>query len=198
MSHHARQTLSTLEEHIMASIHARFDVKTKESGWVPFCTMDGSDPAAFLASVNIAESGFVRMYGRDNVMVVWVTDSGDMPKEPQKTASPGVDAAEQAMRAARDFVAWINTEADIPEGYQFHLDTPGQKYVRIYFTTHTDKDTGKRRGASAHAFVDIATGDLLKAASWKAPAKGARGNLVTDMDEVKERFTWAGGYLYLR
>ena len=29
----------------------------------------------------------------------------------------------------------------------------------------------------AHSFVDIATGDVLKPASWKAPAKHSRGNI---------------------
>jgi len=32
-------------------------------------------------------------------------------------------------------------------------------------------------GESAWAFVDTMTGDVLKPASWKAPAKHARGNL---------------------
>jgi hypothetical protein len=30
---------------------------------------------------------------------------------------------------------------------------------------------------SAHSFVDCATGDVLKAAGWKVPAKHARGNI---------------------
>lgn len=33
------------------------------------------------------------------------------------------------------------------------------------------------KGGSVHCFVDKKTGDVLKAASWKAPAKGARGNI---------------------
>ena len=32
-------------------------------------------------------------------------------------------------------------------------------------------------GTSAHLFVDKRTGDVLKSASWNAPAKGARGNI---------------------
>lgn len=100
--------------------------------------------------------------------------------------------------AADEFVAWINAEADIPAGYAWHVDTPGRKFVRIVMTTHTDATTGKRRGATVHAFVDLTTGDLLKAAGWKAPAKGVRGNILTGQDEVRERFTWSGGYLYIR
>lgn len=33
------------------------------------------------------------------------------------------------------------------------------------------------RGDSVHCFIDRDTGDVLKAASWKAPAKHARGNI---------------------
>ncbi len=33
------------------------------------------------------------------------------------------------------------------------------------------------RDNSAHAFIDRTNGDVLKPASWKAPAKHARGNI---------------------
>ena len=35
-------------------------------------------------------------------------------------------------------------------------------------------------GTSVHCFVEIATGDIYKAAGWNAPAKGVRGNLKND------------------
>ena len=35
-------------------------------------------------------------------------------------------------------------------------------------------------GASAYGFIDLSNGDLLKAASWKAPAMHARGNIFAD------------------
>ena len=41
----------------------------------------------------------------------------------------------------------------------------GKRYIRI---------TCDR---SVHAFVDKTNGDVLKPASWKAPAKHARGNI---------------------
>lgn len=57
------------------------------------------------------------------------------------------------------------------------------------------------RLSSIHAFIDIETGDLLKPASTKAPAKGARGN-VTDEAFMKKlkggKFDKYGGHLYLR
>ena len=41
----------------------------------------------------------------------------------------------------------------------------GRRYIKVI------------RGGSVHCFVDRTNGDVLKAASWKAPAKHARGNL---------------------
>jgi hypothetical protein len=45
----------------------------------------------------------------------------------------------------------------------------GFKYTRI-----VREGPGER---SAYCFIDIKTGDVLKAASWMAPAKGARANI---------------------
>jgi hypothetical protein len=47
-----------------------------------------------------------------------------------------------------------------------------------------------------HCFVDVTNGDILKAVSWKAPAKGARGNVLT-YGEVSEAVS-AYGANYLR
>jgi hypothetical protein len=102
--------------------------------------------------------------------------------------------------AAQSFVDWINdlprdgsqgTGPSIPEGYVWSLDRPGAKVVRIVVERHGSK--------SVHAFVDLATGDLYKAAGWKAPAKGARGNIATadGLADVQARFNWSGGYLYI-
>jgi hypothetical protein len=51
---------------------------------------------------------------------------------------------------------------------------------------------------SVHGFIDKNNGDLYKAASWKAPAKGVRYNLVDDIEKLKIIADWAGGYLYRR
>ena len=96
------------------------------------------------------------------------------------------------LEATEAFVRWINEEADIPEGYRFEVGKPGQKYVRIVMFAPGD------RGGSVHAFVNLSNGDLLKSASWSRPAEHSRGNLVTKLEDAKNRFDWAGGYLYLR
>jgi len=50
----------------------------------------------------------------------------------------------------------------------------GPKYSRI-----TRKDEGSKYGGSAHHFIDRTNGNILKAASYKGPAKNfARGNVV--------------------
>ena len=75
----------------------------------------------------------------------------------------------------------------------FEVDPKGRKYIRIV-------QVGRGGGASVHAFVDAATGDLLKDAGWAGPAKGARGNIMDDADleAIVARADQFGGYLYAR
>ena len=94
-------------------------------------------------------------------------------------------AVMQAIDAYCDFAT---THPDTPDGYSYEPDTPGKNVTRIVMVT-----PGQRM---CHAFVDNLTGDLLKAAGWKAPAKGARGNLVHGMADVEARFHWTGRHLY--
>lgn len=47
----------------------------------------------------------------------------------------------------------------------------GTKYAKIV-TVHP-----KSVGGSAYCFIDLTNGNILKAASWKTPAKHARGNI---------------------
>ena len=51
---------------------------------------------------------------------------------------------------------------------------------------------------SVHAFIDKKSGEVYKAASYKAPAKGVRFNLliIEEREFVLENCDWAGGYLY--
>ena len=74
--------------------------------------------------------------------------------------------------------------------YEFEIES-GRKYHKIIMVT----DDGSR---SVHAFVDKKTGELYKAASYKAPAKGVRFDLriIEQRDMVLKNCDWAGGYLY--
>ena len=75
--------------------------------------------------------------------------------------------------------------------YKFYIES-GRKYHKLIMETN-----GNSR--SVHAFVDKNSGAVYKSASWKAPAKGIRFNLLDDnsREECLSRCDWAGGYLYM-
>ena len=75
--------------------------------------------------------------------------------------------------------------------YKFYIES-GRKYHKIIMETN-----GNSR--SVHAFVEKKFGNVYKAASWKAPAKHIRFNLLDDnsREECLSRCDWAGGYLYM-
>ena len=86
-----------------------------------------------------------------------------------------------------DFLRANNGKTD---GYSFYIES-GRKYHKLIM------DTGNSR--SVHAFVDKKTGEVYKPASFKAPAKHVRFNLlsITSREECFEKADWAGAYLYL-
>ena len=96
----------------------------------------------------------------------------------------------------------MNKNMNITEAvarYLAHLQTitldtvefvPGRKYGKVVFA-----GTWQR---SVHSFVDLSTGDLLKAAGWNAPAKGVRFNLLQELDKVTAMADPYGSYLYKR
>lgn len=92
----------------------------------------------------------------------------------------------------------INLTAAIAH-YLGHLQTltadavefiPGRKFGKVVFAGKWQR--------SVHSFVDLSTGDLLKAAGWNAPAKGARYNLLRELDKVTAVADPYGSYLYKR
>ena len=74
--------------------------------------------------------------------------------------------------------------------YTFSIES-GRKYHKIVMETES-------QSRSVHAFVDKKTGEVYKAASFKAPAKHVRFNLllIKDREWLLEHADWAGGYLY--
>lgn len=64
----------------------------------------------------------------------------------------------------------------------------GRKFIKVV------TDDGTQR--SVHSFVEKTTGNLYKAASWNAPAKGVRYNLVQDWDMLDSIMDQHGAYLY--
>ena len=79
--------------------------------------------------------------------------------------------------------------------YKFVIES-GRKYHKIVMEVPNDNRPPSR---SVHAFVDKKTGDVYKAASFKAPAKHVRYNLLSIESREKcfERADWAGSYLYM-
>lgn len=66
----------------------------------------------------------------------------------------------------------------------------GRRYIRV------DRIDGNGRGSrSIHVFIDKKTGDILKAASYKAPAKHARGNLFDASWGLQEMTPYGASYL---
>ena len=78
------------------------------------------------------------------------------------------------------------------EPYKFYIES-GRKYHKLIMET----EAGSR---SVVCFVDKKTGSVYKSASWKAPAKHERFNLlrIESREECFKRATWCGGFLYLR
>ena len=79
--------------------------------------------------------------------------------------------------------------------YDFAIEE-GQKYYKIVNGYVSEDGRIEQRGV--HAFVDKKTGDIYKPASWRAPAKGVRFNVLNDVEMLEKFADWAGGYLYRR
>ena len=76
----------------------------------------------------------------------------------------------------------------------------GTKYYKLIQRDFKRSAINGKTGASVHAFIDRQSGCVYKPASWKAPAKYVRYNL---MDEVSfaiciQDANWHGGYLYMK
>ena len=86
----------------------------------------------------------------------------------------------------------FNRRHNSDRSYKFYFDS-GRKYHKIIMET----ESGSR---SVHAFVDKKTGDVYKAASFKAPAKGVRYNLlrIESREECLALADWSRAYLYIR
>lgn len=100
------------------------------------------------------------------------------------------------------YVSWHQEQLDkIREGtYDYRMKfyvVEGRKYLRIEQETGVNFDSSVKQ-RSIHAFVDKNTGEVYKSASWKAPAKGVRYNLLDKQsrEDCYRKADWAGSYLY--
>ena len=87
-----------------------------------------------------------------------------------------------------------NYQSRYPNGknYSYALIS-GRKYHKLMQCINGETE-------SVHCFIDKKTGEVYKAASYKAPAKGVRFNLliIEEREFVLENCDWAGSYLYIR
>jgi hypothetical protein len=92
-----------------------------------------------------------------------------------------------------EFKSWMQGIIDKNRAYMAasfpSLDVPtitateGSRYIRVM------------RDNSAHAFIDRTNGDVLKPASWKAPAKHARGNIFDTFNGLGSMGPYGPAYL---
>ena len=94
--------------------------------------------------------------------------------------------------AITEFAAKLQTEAAADPFFlnMENVESPnytvtfGRKYARVI----SRDDNGA--GGSVWGFVEILTGDIYKAAGWKAPAKHVRGNIADA--EYGKNYRWTG------
>ena len=72
--------------------------------------------------------------------------------------------------------------------------------VKYYKIIHVNSPGTRYEGRSVHAFVARQTGTIYKPASWQAPAKHARYQLLDDQsfETCLHNCDWAGSYLYMK
>ena len=90
--------------------------------------------------------------------------------------------------------------------YKFDYQV-GKKYIKVFNLQYQEsndyygREAGYRKG-SVTAFIDKNTGEVYKPASWKAPAKIVRYNLLIIAEREyllnPNNISWSGGHLYLR
>lgn len=84
-----------------------------------------------------------------------------------------MEAIEKYVNEIREAQAkeWAEHKYDITKVPEFGIEV-GKKFAKITRTSWAQK--------SVHCFVEIASGDIYKAATWKAPAKIVRGNINSE------------------
>jgi len=101
-----------------------------------------------------------------------------------------------ALEKGEDAKYHENKIREIEDGgvdHEFYIEE-GRKYLKIIH------QFGARGSRSVNAFVNKKTGEVYKPATWQAPAKHVRYNLLDEKsrEECYQRADWAGGYLYIR
>ena len=118
---------------------------------------------------------------------------------------------ESPTSATEGFTSYYQEQLDAIENgtanlYKFDYEV-GKKYIKVFNLQYSEacdyynRPAGYRAG-SVTAFIDKNTGEVYKPASWKAPAKHVRYDLILIKDREflhnPKNVDWAGGHLYMR
>ena len=112
----------------------------------------------------------------------------------------GVPSFDYSIQVGVDkYVAEINKQLHSGRFAKLHKEKKTEMKARKATKYYRVEEWEMGRAGSIHAFIDIATGDIFKPAGWKAPAKGARGN-IRDQNYIKyiSKYpdAYYGGHLY--
>ena len=108
---------------------------------------------------------------------------------------------ETQLEAFRAVAEGVVREHFRSNGYTFavpnvEIAKGGRKFIKL-LRTESNPETSEQQGQTfVHSFVEVATGDIRKAASFKAPAKHARGNIWDD-DAGRSSMSRQGHIKYL-
>ena len=81
-------------------------------------------------------------------------------------------------KAAQEWMKTVQNKLNdryMKDGYANQTPSLSFDKGRVYWRVVANRPTGG--GRYSYAFLDTRNGDVLKSAGWKAPAKGARGNI---------------------
>lgn len=108
---------------------------------------------------------------------------------------PNFETALNDYLACVNFLIAKNKEVNFPNlSYESKIEpVSGRKYLKLAEVEY-DKETGKTSkpgGSRVYAFVEVGTGNVYKAASWKAPTLNhVRGNIY----DLAEALKWVNPY----
>lgn len=98
-----------------------------------------------------------------------------------QTALDQYIAEMQEKHTAYDKVHYPNLHEMCDGQYRTVKASWGKRYVKILMCDYNTTAKRPEDSGAVHCFIDIATGDILKAASWNLPQKnGKRGNLYEE------------------
>lgn len=95
--------------------------------------------------------------------------------------------------------AYIDALNASSSDHHHFITQTGRKYIKVV----DSRPDGPPGGGSVHAFIEIATGNVYKAAGWAKPAEHVRFRLMDDasyaalLRHASRPEAYATGYLYL-